>query len=113
MTDIEIPGITEKLPELEPTVIIAILIIILIWAILWFFVPFWVFGIWRRMKKIEGLIRQQVEGSRPHNFHARREKRPLSKAEKKHEGKQEIDEETKKILDEMGYRKKDQDDTED
>ena len=45
------------------------------------------FGIWRRIKKIEGLIRQQVE-SRP-------------------------DEETKKILDEMGYRKKDQDDTED
>ena len=105
MREIEIPGITEGLPELEPTVIIVILIIILIWAILWFFVPFWVFGMWRRMKNIEGLIRQQVEGSRPDNFHARPEKRPLSKAEKKHEGKQEIDEETKKILDEMGYQK--------
>jgi hypothetical protein len=87
MREIEIPGITEALPELEPSVIIVILIIILIWAILWFFVPFWVFGIWRRIKKIEGLIRQQVE-SRP-------------------------DVETKKILDEMGYRKKDQDDTKD
>ena len=87
MTDIKIPGINEPLPELEPSVIIVILIIILIWAILWFFVPFWVFGIWRRMKKIEGLIRQQVE-SRP-------------------------DEETKKILNEMGYRKKVQEDKED
>jgi uncharacterized ion transporter superfamily protein YfcC len=82
MREVEIPGITEGLPELEPTVIIVIFIIILIWAILWFFVPFWVFGMWRRMKNIEGLIRQQVEGS-----------------------KQEIDEETKKILDEMGYQK--------
>lgn len=80
MTDIKIPGITEALPELEPSVIIVILIIILIWAILWFFVPFWVFGIWRRIKKIEGLIRQQVE-SRP-------------------------DEETKKILKEMEYEKR-------
>ena len=79
MREIEIPGITEGLPELEPTVIIVILIIILIWAILWFFVPFWVFGMWRRMKKIEELIRQQVE-SKP-------------------------DEETKKILEEMEYEK--------
>ena len=105
MREIEIPGITEGLPELEPTVIIVILLIILIWAMLWFFVPFWVFGIWRRVKKIEGLIRQQVEGSRPDNFRVRREKRPLSKPEKKHEDKQEIDEETKKILEEMEYEK--------
>jgi uncharacterized ion transporter superfamily protein YfcC len=80
MREIEIPGITEALPELEPSVIIVILIIILIWAILWFFVPFWVFGMWRRIKKIEVLIRQQVE-SRP-------------------------DEETKKILKEMEYEKR-------
>jgi len=80
MREIEIPGITEGLPALEPTVIMVILIIILIWAILYFFVPFWVFGMWRRIKKIEGLIRQQVE-SRP-------------------------DEETKKILKEMEYEKR-------
>ena len=80
MREIEIPGITEGLPALEPTVIMVILIIILIWALLYFFVPFWVFGMWRRIKKIEGLIRQQVE-SRP-------------------------DEETKKIIKEMEYEKR-------
>jgi hypothetical protein len=87
MREIEIPGITEGLPALEPTVFMVILIIILIWAILYFFVPFWVFGMWRRIKKIEGLIRQQVE-SRP-------------------------DEETKKILKEMEYEKRVQPDKDD
>ena len=84
MTDIEIPKIPEVLLGLlglglSEFVIIVIGIIILIWAIFWFVIPFYVYGIWRRIKNIEGLIRQQVE-SRP-------------------------DKETKKILKEMEYEK--------
>jgi hypothetical protein len=98
--------ITEELPELEPTLILVILIIILIWAILWFFVPFCVIGIWRRMRNIDRLIRQQVGRRHPDYSHLRPTKKPSTKAGKKHGPKEEIDEETKKILEEMGYEKK-------
>jgi hypothetical protein len=115
MKDTIISRITEAFPELEPTVILVVLImfliIILIWAVLWFFVPFWVFGMWRRIRNIERLIRQQVEGRHPDYFRPQPKKRPLSKAEK-NAGTQDIDEETKKILDEIGYGKKVREDKE-
>ena len=96
----------EELPELEPTVILVILMIILIAAILWFFVPFFVYGIWRRSKNIERLIKQQIIKGRSEYSYPSPMKRPLREAEKKDGAKEEIDEETKKILDEMGYQKK-------
>ena len=98
--------ITEELPEVEPTLILVILIVFLIWAILWFFVPFCVFGIWRRMKNIDRLIRQQVERRHPAYSHPRPTKKPSTEAGKKHAAREDIDEETKKILEEMGYQKK-------
>lgn len=98
--------ITEELPELEPTVILVILVAFLIWAILWFLVPFCVIGMWRRMRNIDRLISQQVERQHPDYSHLRPTKKPSTRAEKEHRPKEEIDEETKKILEEMGYQKK-------
>ena len=118
MTDIEIPKIPEVLLGLlglglSEFVIIVIGIIILIWAIFWFVIPFYVYGIWRRIKNIEGLIRQQVEGRYPDYSYPKLMKRPSTETEKKYGAKEEIDEETKKILEEMGYHRKGQENKED
>lgn len=109
MTDIKILKIPEELLQLglPEIVIIVIAIIILIWAILWFFVPFYVFGIWRRMKNIEGLIRQQTGGKHSEYFSPQPKKRHARTLSKGKSGaKEEIDEETKKILEEIGWRDK-------
>ena len=118
MTDIKILKIPEELLGLlglglSPIVIIVIGIIILIWAIFWFVVPFYVYGIWRRIKKIEGLIRQQVEGKHPDYSHPKLMRRPSKETEKKYGSKEEIDEETEKILEEIGYHRKVQENKED
>jgi hypothetical protein len=108
MTEITIPKIPEELLQLglPEIVIIVIAIIILIWAILWFFIPFYVFGIWRRMKNIEGLIRQQIEGKPPSPQPTKRPARTLSRSEEKSGAEKEIDEETKKMLEEIGWKEK-------
>jgi len=108
MTEIKIPKIPEELLQLglPEIVIIVIAIIILIWAILWFFIPFYVFGIWRRMKNIEGLIRQQIEGKHPTPRPTRRPVKTLSRSGGKSGAEKEMDEETKEILEEIGWKGK-------
>jgi len=108
MTEIKIPKIPEELQQLglPEIVIIVTAIIILIWAILWFFIPFYVFGIWRRMKNIEGLIRQQIEGKHPSPQPRKRPARTLSRSEGKSGPEKEIDKETKEILEEIGWKEK-------
>jgi hypothetical protein len=58
------------------------------------------------MRNIDRLIRQQVERRHPDYSHPRPSKKPSTEAGKKRAAREEIDEETKKILDEMGYEKK-------
>ncbi len=107
MKDIKVPNLLEELPSfgLPEFVIIAIGIIILIWVIFWFFVPFYVYGIWRRIKNIEAMINQQVRDRHP-DYSPKFMKRPATGAKGEYERKEEIDEETKKILEEMDYHRK-------